>query len=80
MSLSNTLIQFIRNCNLNPLWLKLLDVLIAESAERRDEYADIAGGILAGSKPANEAMSVSFIGKHYAGRAYARSGRIPRSG
>jgi geranylgeranyl reductase family protein len=62
MSLSNTLIQFIRNRNLNPLWLKLLDIIV-QKARKDDEYADIAGGILAGLKPANEAMSASFIGK-----------------
>lgn len=62
MSLSNTLIQFIRNRNLNPLWLKLLDIIV-QKARQDDAYADVAGGILAGLKPANEAMSVSFISK-----------------
>jgi geranylgeranyl reductase family protein len=62
MSLSNTVIQFIRNRNLNPFWLKLLDIIV-QKARKDNDYADIAGGILAGLKPATEAVSVSFIGK-----------------
>jgi hypothetical protein len=62
MCLSNMVIQFIRNRNLNPLWLNLLEVMTAKAA--KDEYyATIAGGILAGLVPASEAVSVSFIGK-----------------
>ena len=62
MSLSNLVIQFIRNRNLNPLWLKMLAIM-SSKARVDDAYADIAGGILAGLLPANEALSFSFISK-----------------
>jgi len=62
MTLSNTVIQFIRNRQFNPFWLKLLEIMV-QRAKKDEVYADIAGGILAGLKPANEAISVSFISK-----------------
>lgn len=62
MTLSNIVIQFIRNRQFNPFWLKLLEIMV-QRAKKDEVYADIAGGILAGLKPANEAISVSFIGK-----------------
>ncbi|HAL81279.1 MAG TPA: NAD(P)/FAD-dependent oxidoreductase [Mucilaginibacter sp.] len=65
MSLSNMVIQFIRNRNLNPLWLNLLAIL-TEKASKDEEFATVAGGILAGLVPAKEAVSLSFIGKSVA--------------
>ena len=62
MCFSNMVIQFIRNRNLNPLWLKLLE-MISEKAAKDEAYAKVAGGILAGLVPANKAISVSFLGK-----------------
>ena len=62
MSFSNMIIQFIRNRNFNPLWLKLLGI-ISEKARKDDDYATIAGGILAGLVPAKRAVTPSFIGK-----------------
>jgi geranylgeranyl reductase family protein len=62
MCLSNMVIQFIRNKNLNPLWLKLLE-LMSKRAINDENYARVAGGILAGLVPANEAVTFSFLGK-----------------
>jgi geranylgeranyl reductase family protein len=62
MSLSNLVIQFIRNRNLNDFWLKLLQIM-AETADHDTAYADTAGGILAGLMPANKAVNISFVGK-----------------
>ncbi|MBV4360645.1 NAD(P)/FAD-dependent oxidoreductase [Pinibacter aurantiacus] len=62
MSLSNLVIQFIRNRNLNDFWLKLLQIM-AETAEHDQAYADTAGGILAGLMPSNKAVNISFVGK-----------------
>lgn len=62
MSLSNLVLQFIRNRNLNPLWIKLLKIFIAQAKEN-EKYASIAGGILAGMVPINRAITVYFIRK-----------------
>lgn len=62
LALSNMIIQFIRNRTLNPLWLQLLQILVSR-ARIDEEYAAIAGGILAGLQPANKALSPRFIMK-----------------
>lgn len=62
MSLANLVIQFIRNRNLNPSWLKMLSIM-SSRAKKDEAYGDIAGGVLAGLLPANEALSPAFIGK-----------------
>ncbi|MCW3105736.1 MAG: putative electron transfer oxidoreductase [Segetibacter sp.] len=62
MSISNIVMQFIRNRNLNPLWLKLLSIMIAQ-ARKDEKYANIAGGILAGMIPTNTAIKIYFIRK-----------------
>lgn len=62
MSISNIVMQFIRNRNLNPLWLKLLAIMIAQ-AKKDEKYANIAGGILAGMVPTNTAINFYFVRK-----------------
>lgn len=62
MSIANIVMQFIRNRNLNYLWLKLLAIMIAQ-AKRDEKYANIAGGILAGMVPTNTAIKIYFIRK-----------------
>jgi geranylgeranyl reductase family protein len=62
MSLSNLVLQFIRNRNFNPLWMKLLKIFIAQ-AKKDEKYTTIAGGILAGMVPINKAISFYFIRK-----------------
>ena len=62
MSLSNLVLQFIRNRNLNPLWMKVLKIFIAE-AKKEERYTTICGGILAGMVPVNKAISFYFIRK-----------------
>jgi menaquinone-9 beta-reductase len=62
MSISNIAMQFIRNRNLNPLWLKLLEIMIAQ-AKKDEKYANIAGGILSGMIPTSEAIKFYFIRK-----------------
>ena len=60
LTLSNTVIQFIRNRTLNPIWIQLLGILI-DRAKVDENYAEIAGSILAGIQPSNKAISPSFI-------------------
>lgn len=62
MSLSNLVLQVIRNRNLNPLWMKVLKIFIAQ-AKRDERYTTICGGILAGMVPTNKAVTVYFIRK-----------------
>lgn len=64
MSISNIVMQFIRNRNFNPLWLKLLAIMI-EQAKNDEKYADIAGGILAGMIPTSKALKIYFIRKSF---------------
>jgi menaquinone-9 beta-reductase len=62
MSVSNLVIQVIRNRNLTSLWLQLLSIM-SERAAADEQYANVAGGILAGLIPSQAALSPSFIGK-----------------
>jgi menaquinone-9 beta-reductase len=62
MSLSNLVLQFIRNRNFNPFWMEVLKIFI-EQAKVDDRYTTIAGGILAGMVPTKEAISPYFIWK-----------------
>jgi geranylgeranyl reductase family protein len=74
MSISFVVMQFIRNRNLNPLWLKLLTIMI-EQAKQDEKYADIAGGILAGMVPTSRAINFYFIRKSiYRGLIYPFKG------
>jgi menaquinone-9 beta-reductase len=70
MSISIVVMKFIRNRNLNPLWLTLLLIMI-EQAKKDEKYADIAGGILAGMVPTRQALKFYFIRKSiYRGLIY----------
>lgn len=60
MALSCFLVQCIRNGVLNPVWLQALRI-IAERALHDPEYADLAGGILAGVVPAASALGPRMI-------------------
>ncbi|WP_116127893.1 NAD(P)/FAD-dependent oxidoreductase [Lewinella sp. IMCC34183] len=60
LALSRLIIQFIRNRQLNPLWLKLLEIIVTR-ARQDDGYADTAGGVLAGTVPAKEVLSPDFL-------------------
>jgi len=62
LALSRTIIQFIRNRKLNPLWIQLLKVIV-QRASTDQTYAEIAGGILAGVMPANKVIHPAFITK-----------------
>jgi geranylgeranyl reductase family protein len=62
MSLSNLVLQFIRNRNLNPLWMMVLKVFI-DRAKIDERYKTIAGGILAGMVPTQNAVTPYFIWK-----------------
>lgn len=76
MSIANTVMQFIRNRNLNPLWLKLLEIMIAQ-ANRDEKYANIAGGILSGMIPTSTAIKFYFIRKSlYRGIIISLSGKF----
>lgn len=62
LALSRIIIQFIRNRNLNPLWIQLFKVIV-ERATIDPSYAEIAGGILAGVIPANKVIHPVFLTK-----------------
>jgi len=62
MSISNVAMQFIRNRNLNPLWITLLKIMI-EQAKVDEKYANIAGGILSGMVPIRNAIKIYYIRK-----------------
>lgn len=62
MTLSNVVMQFIRNRNFNPLWMKLFEIMVIQ-AKKDEKYANIAGGILSGMVHVNEAISFYFIRK-----------------
>ena len=64
MSVSNIIMQFTRNRNLNPLWMNLLKTIVAK-AKQNEQYANIAGGILSGMIPTSKAITVSFLGKTF---------------
>lgn len=60
LALSRLVIQFIRNRQLNPVWLKLLEIIVAR-ARLDGGYADTAGGVLAGTVPAKDVLSPDFL-------------------
>ncbi|WP_459212052.1 geranylgeranyl reductase family protein [Aquimarina rhabdastrellae] len=62
LTLSNMIIQCIRNRKLNPFWMELLSIMVSR-ARIDKSYAEIAGGILAGMQPANKAVHPAFITK-----------------
>jgi geranylgeranyl reductase family protein len=62
MNLANVVMQFIRNRNFNPLWMKLFEIMVIQ-AKKDEKYANIAGGILSGMVHVNEAISFYFIRK-----------------
>ncbi|TAN74305.1 MAG: geranylgeranyl reductase family protein [Gallionella sp.] len=60
MSISNMIVQLIRNRSLNPLWLRALQV-IGTAAREQPGYAAVAGGVLAGLIPANNLLGQKII-------------------
>jgi len=60
LALSRVVIQGIRNRNLNPLWMEMLQVIV-QRVSYDPEYAKTAGGILAGVVPANEVIHPGFL-------------------
>lgn len=60
LALSRVIIQFIRNRQLNPFWLKLLEIIVTR-AQQDGGYADTAGGVLAGTVPAKDVLSPDFL-------------------
>ena len=61
MALAGTIVSLIRRRDLNLVWLQALRTICAR-AEIDKEYADIAGGILAGITPASTALSREIVG------------------
>jgi menaquinone-9 beta-reductase len=59
-SLSNLIIQLIKNRNLNPVWLKALRIIVAR-AKVDPSYSDVVGGILAGLVPSSKALDYKII-------------------
>lgn len=62
LALSRAIIQLLRNRNLNPLWIQVLRLIIERASVDRD-YAETAGGVLAGVVPANKVIHPAFISK-----------------
>jgi geranylgeranyl reductase family protein len=60
MALSQMIVGLIRNRTLNGVWLRLLRILVAR-AKVDPDYAEIAGGILAGLLPASDAVSRRMV-------------------
>ncbi len=54
------IVQFIRNRNLNPLWLKTFETMVAK-AKSDPQYASIAGGILSGMISPTEGLTPQFM-------------------
>ena len=61
MALANTIVGLIRRRDLNPVWLQALRIICARATMDK-EYADLAGGILAGITPASTALSREILG------------------
>jgi len=62
MALSRTIVQFIRNRSLNPVWLAALRIIAARAAHD-PEYAALTGGVLAGLVPVRRVTSLNVIHK-----------------
>ncbi len=62
MAVANLVVKCIENRLLNPLWMEALRMITAR-ADWDDEYAELAGGILAGLVPATRAMDPRFLAK-----------------
>jgi len=60
MALAGLIIQFIRNRDFNPIWLKALEI-ITQRARHDEAYAHIAGGVLAGLTPARSVIGTTMI-------------------
>lgn len=61
MALAGLIVQLIRNRHLNMVWLQALRIIIGRARLDYD-YAQIAGGILAGLIPASDAIGAKMIG------------------
>ncbi|MCC6411158.1 MAG: geranylgeranyl reductase family protein [Saprospiraceae bacterium] len=59
-ALSNLLVQIARNRALNPVWMRILLVLI-ERARTDPAYATVLGGIFGGTHPSYDALQPDFI-------------------
>ena len=57
---SALIIQLIRNRNLNPLWLRAFEAMIARS-KSDPQYANLAGGILAGLALPSKGLEPNFL-------------------
>lgn len=60
MALSQMIVGLIRNRTLNAVWLRMLRILVTR-AKSDPEFAEIAGGILAGLLPASDAVSRRMV-------------------
>jgi geranylgeranyl reductase family protein len=60
MALAGLIVQLIRNRSLNPVWLYALRVITAR-AKVDSQFAEIAGGVLAGLVPARSALAFTVI-------------------
>jgi menaquinone-9 beta-reductase len=58
--ISALIIQLIRNRNLNPLWLRTFEAMVAR-AKSDPEYANVAGSILAGLVMPSEGLTPQFL-------------------
>ncbi len=54
------IVQLIRNRNLNPIWLKTFETMVAK-AKTDPAYATVAGGILSGMIPPTEGLTPQFM-------------------
>ncbi|HYN33134.1 MAG TPA: geranylgeranyl reductase family protein [Ilumatobacteraceae bacterium] len=61
MALATTIVSLIRRRDMNAVWLRALRIICARATIDK-QYADLAGGILAGITPASTALSREILG------------------
>lgn len=61
-AITRTLVQLIRNQALNPIWIRALHLIVGR-ASLDDEYARVAGGVLAGVVPARNIFKPDIVRK-----------------
>jgi hypothetical protein len=60
MALAGMIVELIRNRNLNPVWLRALQIIVTR-ARADPTYADITGSVLAGLTPSTSVFTYKII-------------------
>jgi flavin-dependent dehydrogenase len=62
LALARLIVQIISNRDLNPVWLRVLDMVL-RGARTDADYAELAGGILAGLQPTTTALGWGMLSR-----------------